>query len=205
MVTLPHIQEAIFFVFAVNSNKMVSIKWFQCLEQCVIMYHWTVSGSNSIAWLRLPQIRYVLVPLPLPKKSYHKQSWPFTLKAIHNRVQFIIYVESWLYWCIIHCSLHCNDVNECFEKIFIKGKFLLLCRMSSRYPELTILSQTSDHLTIQCQSETAPGGTVGPEARNQTWHGHSRLYTVYCCTSVRFLPLRCQITHLYNRHSPPGI
>lgn len=49
------------------------------------------------------------------------------------------------------------------------------------------------------------GGTVGPEARNQTWHSHCRLCTMYCCTSVRFLPLRCQVTHLYNRHSPCGI
>lgn len=116
-------------------------------------------------------------------------------------------------WCIaifiVLCKFWIILVYECFGKItiklFIKSKFLLLYRMGSRDPELIALSQTSDHLTIQSQSETVAGGTVGPAARNQTWHGHCCLCTVYCCTSVRFLPQRCQITHLYNRHSPPAI
>lgn len=69
-------------------------------------------------------------------------------------------------WCIaifiVLCKFWIILVYECFGKItiklFIKGKFLLLYRMGSRDQELTVLSQTSDHLTIQSQSETVAWG-----------------------------------------------
>lgn len=79
---------------------------------------------------------------------------------------------------------------------FIKGKFLLLYRMDSRDPELTVLSQTSDHLTIQSQSETVAWGdswTSGEEpdlARS--------LLSLYC---VRLY--RCQIpTSKVSNYTP---
>lgn len=114
-------------------------------------------------------------------------------------------------WCIaifiVLCKFWIILVYECFGKItiklFIKGKFLLLYRMGSRDPELTVLSQITS--PYKASLRPWPGGTVGPAVRNQTWHGHCCLCTVYGCTSVRFLPQRRQITHLYNRHSPPAI
>lgn len=107
-----------------------------------------------------------------------------------------IFIVLCKFWIIICTSL----VYECFGKItiklFIKGKFLLLYRMDSRDPELTVLSQTSDHLTIQSQSETVAWGdswTSGKEpdlARS--------LLSLYC---VRLY--KCQIpTSKVSNYTP---
>lgn len=115
-------------------------------------------------------------------------------------------------WCIAIYFALCKfwiklvHVYECLEKLRLNSFYCYAGQVSEIQNWLYCLRHqiTSDTMPVWDRA-WGGGGTVGPEARNQTWHGHCQLCTMYCCTSVRFLPLRCQVTHLYNRHSPCGI